>query len=116
MSTDNQSLFGWVLAGVGAVVSTLSAWVVILFRTRESENTKLIAELKSESSKAITELKQEVAITRAASEKCEQDRHELFTACELNKFEIKVLKDQLAKMDQDGTKFSHTLDGKKRDA
>lgn len=113
MSTDNSSLLGWVLAGIGAVVSTLSTWLVILFRTRESENAKMIAELKSESSKAITELKQEIAVTRAASQKCEQDRHELFTACELNKFEIKVLKDQLAKMDESGTKFSHSLDVKK---
>ena len=72
---------------------------------------------ENENAKAIAELKQEVAVTKAASERCEQDRHELFTACELNKFEIKVLKDQLAKIDQDGTKYSHTLDGyKKRDA
>lgn len=83
---------------------------------RENENAKLIADLKSESSKAITELKQEIAVTRSASEKCEQDRHELFTACELNKFEIKMLKDQIAKMDKDGTQYSHTLDVKKGSA
>jgi hypothetical protein len=94
-------------------VSTLLTGLVTLFRMRENENAKMIAELKSESSKAIVELKQEVAVTRAASEKCEQDRHELFTACELNKFEIKVLKDQIAAIDKDGTKFSHTLDVKK---
>ncbi len=97
-------------------MSVLAGAVATLFRMRENENAKLIAELKSESSKAILELKQEVAVTRAASEKCEQDRHELFTACELNKFEIKVLKEQIAKMDESGTKFSHSLDGQKRQA
>lgn len=94
-------------------MSVLAGAVATLFRMRENENAKLIAELKSESGKAIAELKQEVAVTRAASEKCEQDRHELFTACELNKFEIKVLKEQIARMDNDGTKFSHSLDVKK---
>ncbi len=97
-------------------MSTLLTGLVTLFRMRENENAKLIAELKSESSKAILELKQEVAVTRAASEKCEQDRHELFTACELNKFEIKVLKEQIAKMDESGTKYSHSLDVKKGSA
>ena len=84
-------------------MSVLAGVVATLFKMRETEIGKAIAELK-----------QEVAVTRAASEKCEQDRHELFTACELNKFEIKVLKDQLAKMDQNGTKFSHTLDVHKK--
>ena len=83
-------------------MSVLAGAVATLFKMRENEN-----------SKAIAELKQEVAVTKAASEKCEQDRHELFTACELNKFEIKVLKEQIARMDNDGTKFSHSLDVKK---
>lgn len=94
-------------------MSTLLTGLVTLFRMRENENAKMIAELKSESSKAITELKQEVAVTRAASEKCEQDRHELFTACELNKFEIKMLKEQIASIDKDGTKYSHSMESKK---
>jgi hypothetical protein len=97
-------------------MSVLAGAVATLFKMRENENAKLIAELKSESSKAISELKQEVAVTRAASEKCEKDRHELFTACELNKFEIKVLKEQIASIDRDGTKFSHSLDVKKSQA
>lgn len=96
------------------MVSTLLTGLVTLFRMRENENAKMIAELKSESSKAITELKQEVAVTRAASEKCEQDRHELFTACELNKFEIKMLKEQIATIDKDGTKYSHSLEKDKK--
>lgn len=86
-------------------MSVLAGAVATLFKMRENEN-----------SKAIAELKQEVAVTKAASEKCEQDRHELFTACELNKFEIKVLKEQIARMDNDGTKFSHSLDVKKGQA
>lgn len=86
-------------------MSVLAGAVATLFKMRENEN-----------SKAIAELKQEVAVTKAASEKCERDRHELFTACELNKFEIKVLKEQIAKMDEGGTKYSHSLDVKRGQA
>lgn len=98
MTTDNSSLLGWVLAGVGGIMTVLAGAVARLFQMRESEN-----------SKAIAELKQEVAVTKEAAAKCERDREKLFAACEVNKVEIAHLKEKISSIDQEGTKFSHTL-------
>lgn len=98
MSGDgsDSGLIPWVLAGVGAIMSTLLTGVVALFRMRENENAKAIAELKESH-----------AVVTAKADKCEEDRSKLFARCEVLEVKLKHVEDKLAKIDLEGTQFSH---------
>ena len=95
MSGDQSSITGWVLAGLGGIVSTLAATVAFLFKLRENENSRNIAELK-------TELQE----STKRSAKCEEDRIELYTKCAVLENKIDHLESKIAKIDTDGTKYS----------
>ena len=99
MSGDQSSITGWVLAGLGGIVSTLAATVAFLFKLRENENAKNIAELKSE-----------LHESSKRSEKCEDDRRILYTKCAVLESKIENLECKILKIDKDGTQFSHRKD------
>lgn len=102
--TDDYAGFvPWVLAGIGVIVSTLLTGVVSLFRMRETENAKQLDEHKSK-----------IALLEIKSEKCEEQRAELNTKCEVNAqkityltTEVSKLTEVISKIDRDGTKYSH---------
>lgn len=98
MSGDQSSITGWVLAGLGGIVSTLAATVAFLFKLRENENSKNIAELKAE----LTE-------SSKRSAKCEEDRSILYTKCAVLESKIETLESKVSKIDVDGTKYSHRM-------
>lgn len=98
MSNDANALSGWVTAGLATILATLSSAVAFLFKLRENENAKRIEDLKTE-----------VQTIGAKSDKCEEERGELKTACAIMKGELEVLKTKLAFIDVNGTKFSHKL-------
>lgn len=105
MSGTDSSWFAWATAGVATVIATLAGVVAKLFQMRENEN-----------SRAISELKQEIATTKEASAKCEHDRAVLFTQCEVMKVKIDSLENRISSIDREGTKYSHSLDGKRGQA
>ncbi len=107
--TDN-GLLPWALAGVGGVVSTLLTGLVWLFRLRESENAKAIAEMKDVHAKAIAELKAAHEVAQAKSDKCEEDRSQLFARCEVLEVKLAHVEQKVSKMDLDGTQYSHRRD------
>lgn len=100
MTSETNGLTGWVLAGVGAVVSTLLTGIVTLFRMRESENAQ-----------AITKLEQNLNTINNKADKCEEDRHALFTSCELMRFKIDVLEKRVSSIDNNGTDFARKHEG-----
>ena len=100
MTAETNGLTGWVLAGIGAIVSTLLTGVVTLFRMRESENAQ-----------AITKLEQNLDAINSKADKCEADRHALFTSCELLKFKIDVLEKRVSSIDSNGTDFARKHEG-----
>ena len=79
---------GWVLAGIGAIVSTLLTGVVTLFRMRENEN-----------SKAITKLETSLTHFSEKADKCEQDRHVLFTNCKVLETKMQMLDSRMSSID-----------------
>lgn len=95
MTSETSGLTGWVLAGIGAIVSTLLTGVVTLFRMRESENAQ-----------AITKLEQNLATINGKADKCEEDRHLLFTSCEVMKIKLDVLEKRICSIDKNGTDFA----------
>lgn len=97
MSEETNGFTGWVLAGIGAVVSTLLSGIITLFRMRESENTK-----------AITKLEHSLIEVSSKADKCEEDRHTLFTSCEVMKFKLDVLEKRVSTMDSKGTQYGQT--------
>jgi len=100
MSSEANGLTGWVLAGIGAIVSTLLTGVVTLFRMRESENTAAIAKLE----KSLAEVSDK-------ADKCEEDRHLLFTSCEVMKIKLDVLEKRICSIDNNGTDFARKHEG-----
>jgi hypothetical protein len=94
--SDESSNLGWILAGVSTVIATLTGVIAKLFQRRESESAKAIAKLESE-----------VATTRAASEKCEQDRVTLFANCKVMELKINMLEQRVESINKAGTEFSH---------
>jgi hypothetical protein len=102
VSDESTGLTGWVLAAMGAIVSTLLTGVVSLFKMRENENAKAIAELK-----------QKAVVLEHRSEKCETDRAELSSSCAVLKTKMEFLELRIAKIDSDGTKYSHQNGGDK---
>ena len=98
MSGTDSSWFAWATAGVATVIATLAGVVAKLFQMRESET-----------SKSISELKQEIAITKAASHKCEEDRTTLFAQCEVMKYKIDSLENRIEMINKQGTEYSHKL-------
>ena len=75
----------WWVKGVLAVIATLSSIVAFFYRKLESNN-----------SSAITELRDNLTKQEARSEKCEQDRLELFRTQVLQQAEIATLKEELS--------------------
>ncbi len=99
MSGSDSSLMGWVLAGVATVIATLAGAVATLFKIRENENAKAIADLKASHE-----------LTKQKSDKCEEDRNKLFTRCEVLEVKLQTVEEKLARMDVDGTQYSHRGD------
>jgi hypothetical protein len=86
--TNAESGFtGWVLAGVGAVISTLLSGLIALFRIRETEITRNISKL---------ELSLEETMKKA--DKCEEDRTHLFGTCEVLKYKVETLEQKVSKL------------------
>lgn len=88
MTSETSGLTGWVLAGIGAIVSTLLTGVVTLFRMRESENAQ-----------AITKLEQNLATINGKADKCEEDRHLLFTSCKVLETKMAMLDSRMSSID-----------------
>lgn len=74
----------WWVKGVLAVIATLSSIVAFFYRKLESNNRE-----------AITDLQKNLAKQEARSEKCEQDRLELFRTQVIQQTEIASLKQEL---------------------
>lgn len=85
MTTPAEGFTGWVLAGIGAIVSTLLTGVITLFRLRETENAKAISKL---------EITLEETMKRA--DKCEDDRTHLFSTCEVLKYKVETLEQKVS--------------------
>lgn len=100
MTSETNGFTGWVLAGIGAVVSTLLTGVVTLFRMRESENTAAIAKLEQ----SLTEVSDK-------ADKCEEDRHLLFTSCEVLKIKLDLLEKRISSIDNNGTDYARKHEG-----
>jgi hypothetical protein len=100
MNSEQNGLTGWVLAGVATSFATLSSVVAFLFKLRENENAKAILKLE-------TSL-QEVS---DKAEKCETDRHLLFTSCEVLKIKLDVLEKRVCSIDSNGTDFARKHEG-----
>ena len=100
MSSEQNGLTGWVLAGIATSFATLSSVVAFLFKLRENENAK-----------AITKLETSLQEVSDKAEKCEEDRHLLFTDCELMKFKLEVLEKRVCSIDNNGTDFARKHEG-----
>lgn len=87
MISEGNGFTGWVLAGVGAVISTLLSGLIALFRIRESEITRNITKL---------ELSLDETMKRA--DKCEDDRTHLFSTCEVLKYKVETLEQKVSKL------------------
>lgn len=96
MTVEQNSLTGWMLAGVATVIATLSSTVAWLFKLRENENAKHLSNLTDE-----------VATISAKADKCEQERGELKIECAVMKGKLSVLETKLAYIDVHGTKFAN---------
>lgn len=99
MTVEQNSLTGWMLAGIATVIATLSSTVAWLFKLRENENTKRLADLTSE-----------VAMISVKADKCEQERGELKIQCAVMQGKVSVLETRLSYIDSNGTKFSRKGD------
>ena len=99
MNSEENSLTGWMLAGVASVVATLASTVAWLFKLRENENAKHIASLT-----------EEVLTIGQKADKCEAERGELKIECALMKGKLEVLETKLSYMDVNGTKYAHRKD------
>lgn len=81
---DDNGLLGWVLAGVGTVISTLSGIVAYFYRTQ-------ITDFKSREVKFETTLN-ELAIR---ADKCESDREELRVHCAVMDDRLKRIEEKV---------------------
>lgn len=84
VSQEAVSLTGWVLAGVGAVVSALATAVAYLFNLRNTEIQK-----------SIDELKRDLAEMTEKAEDCHKERAEIAAKCEANTVRIEYLMQQI---------------------
>ena len=96
MTIEQNSLTGWMLAGVATVIATLSSTVAWLFKLRENENAKHLSNLA-----------EEVAVISGKADKCEEERGQLKVECAIMKGKLSVLETKLAFIDVNGTKFAH---------
>ena len=87
-NAENGGFTGWVLAGIGAIVSTLLTGVVTLFRMRENENAKAIIKLETSLSEVSNK-----------ADKCEEDRHILFTNCKVLETKMQMLDSRMSHID-----------------
>jgi hypothetical protein len=84
VSTDQNSLLGWAIAGVTSVVSTLLGGLLAIFRLREGENSKRIEALETSV----------VEITEKA-DTCEEERGELRSKCAVLEFKVEQLENRM---------------------
>jgi predicted nuclease with TOPRIM domain len=116
MSDEQTTFFSVVWAGVATVIAALSSALTYLFRLRENENSRNIAEIKEQNKK----LEVQVEAIREKADQCEDDRSTLFSECSVLKFEVvslktklaslggdmKTMEDDMKRMDMDGTDYS----------
>jgi chromosome segregation ATPase len=96
MSIEQNSLTGWMLAGIATVIATLSSTVAWLFKLRENENAKRLSELKSD-----------VETINAKADKCEVEREGLKVECAVMRSKIETLEVKLERINVNGTDYSH---------
>jgi septal ring factor EnvC (AmiA/AmiB activator) len=95
--SESQNVFtGWVTAGIATILATLSSAIAFLFKLRENENAKRLAELKSD-----------VETINAKADKCEVEREGLRVECAVMRSKIETLEVKLERIDANGTEFSH---------
>ncbi len=87
MTPNDEGFTGWVLAGIGGVISTLLSGLIAIFRIRESEI-----------SRNITKLEAALDDTSKKADKCEEDRAHLFSTCEVLKYKVETLENKVAKL------------------
>jgi uncharacterized protein YlxW (UPF0749 family) len=80
---ENEGLTGWILAGVGTIVSTLAGLVAMFYRTQ-------IADYKANESG----LRVEVVELRKRADTCEEDREQL-------RIKVAVMDARLDKVEQE---------------
>ena len=102
MSNVSDGFSGWVAAGIATIIATLSSTVAWLFKLRENENAKHLANLTNE-----------VATISAKADKCEEERGELKIECAIMKGKLQVLETKLSFIDVNGTKYSHKTEDSK---
>ena len=102
MTNEVESLTGWVLAGIGAVISTLLTGVIGLFRMREAERDAERAAREAENTQAINELKLTAAKLENKSDKCEADRTELYATCKVLEEKVHALAQRVNTVDNKG--------------
>lgn len=108
----NNDIIPWLLTGVVTVIGALSTALVYVFRKTEYDNAQAIKELKESN----LELKAGNRATNDKADKCEEDRHALFTQCavmkgvlESNAAKILALETKISNMDRLGTKFENNF-------
>lgn len=86
MSDESTSAFpsAWVLGGIGAILGVMSAVISLLYKVRESENTKRIEELN-----------RRLDLLQAKADRCDEDRLALHRADAANKERIAILEAML---------------------
>jgi hypothetical protein len=99
-SDDTGGFTGWVLAGIGGIISTLMTALVSVIKVRENENAKAILKLEATNVKLETSLQ---TISDKA-DKCEADRHQLFTNCKVMECKLDLLEKRVISIDVIGTK------------
>jgi len=110
MSDQNNEIVPWVLTGIATVVGALSTALVYIFRKAEFDNAEAIKELKE----THKELKNENKITNDKADKCEEDRHKLFTECavmkgvlQANAAKMLAMETRISQIDRTGTQYQH---------
>jgi septal ring factor EnvC (AmiA/AmiB activator) len=96
MTSEENSLTGWMLAGIASVIATLTSTVAWLFKLRENENAKRLSELKSD-----------VETINAKADKCEVEREGLKVECAVMRSKIETLEVKLERINVNGTDYSH---------
>lgn len=100
LNNENSSFTGWVLAGIGGIISTLLGALVSVIKVRENENAKAIQKLETTNA----ELKTNVQQISDKADKCETDRHLLFTNCKVMECKLDLLEKRIISIDAIGTK------------
>ena len=99
-SEESNGFTGWVLAGIGGIISTLLTALVSVIKVRENENAKAIKKLEDTNAK----LESNVQQISDKADKCETDRHQLFTNCKVMECKLDLLEKRIISIDSIGTK------------